>query len=300
MLHIIENDFWKIGVLPATGASVAFGRIKRGGNWLDFMRPTPESSYPNARATASYVLAPWSNRIRDGRFRFRGHEYRLRVNYPDGTAIHGTANEFPWTVETAEPSCLVATFKSMDFAGVNFPWQFSVRVAFELDGRRFSLKTWLRNEDTTAIPAGFGHHPYFLRGLGEQPDSVQLEIPCAEYFVLENCLPSAGPVPIPANLDFLKLRPIGGEFIDNALAGRTPGKPIRFVYPEAAITLHTDDIFQNVILYAPVEKPYFAVEPVTNANDGFNLYDRGIPGSGVFVLEPGEEKQGAYVFQIEE
>ena len=26
------------------------------------------------------------------------------------------------------------------------------------------------------------------------------------------------------------------------------------------------------------------VEPVTNANDGFNLYDKGIPGSGVFVL----------------
>jgi len=47
-------------------------------------------------------------------------------------------------------------------------------------------------------------------------------------------------------------------------------------------------------------KPYFAIEPVTNANDGFNLYDKGIPGSGVFVLEPGEEKQGAYVFQIEE
>ncbi len=299
MLQVIENEFWQIGVLPNTGASIAFGRIKRNNHWLGFMRPTPESSYRNAHLTASYVLAPWSNRIRDGCFRFRGNEYRLRTNYEDSTAIHGTANEFPWAVETADRACLVTSFRSDDFYGVNFPWRFSVRVEFRLDGPQFSLNTWLKNEDRTAMPAGFGHHPYFLRALGGQGDGVQLEIPCAQYFVLENCLPSGGPVPIPSTIDFQKLRPLGTEFIDNALAGRTPGKPIRFVYPEAAITLHADDIFENMILYAPTEKPYFAVEAVTNANDGFNLYDKGIPGSGVIVLEPGEEAQGAYVFKIE-
>ncbi len=299
MLQVIENEFWQIGVLPDTGASIAFGRIKRNSRWLDFMRPTPESSYRNAYATASYVLAPWSNRIREGRFLFRGNEYRLRVNYEDGTAIHGTANEFPWTVETADRSCLVTGFRSDDFYGVNFPWRFSVRMEFRLDGQQFSLTTSLKNEDRTAMPGGFGHHPYFLRKLGGQGDDVQLEIPCSQYFVLENCLPSAGPVPIPSKLDFQKLRPLGSEFVDDALAGRTPGKPFRFVYPEAAITMHADDVFQNVILHAPPDKPYYALEPLTNANDGFNLYDKDIPGSGVFVLEPGQEQQGACSLRIE-
>jgi aldose 1-epimerase len=63
--------------------------------------------------------------------------------------------------------------------------------------------------------------------------------------------------------------------------------------------MHCDEIFQNIVFYLPQGQPFFAVEPVTNANDGFNLYDKGIPGSGVFVLEPGQEQQGTITFQLE-
>jgi len=35
--------------------------------------------------------------------------------------------------------------------------------------------------------------------------------------------------------------------------------------------------------------PFFALEPVTNANDGFNLYANGDVNCGVVILEPGEE-----------
>ena len=70
-LHVIENESWQVGILPDAGASVAFGRVKRDGRWLDFMRPTPETSYRDPSACASYVLIPWSNRIRDGHFRFQ-------------------------------------------------------------------------------------------------------------------------------------------------------------------------------------------------------------------------------------
>ena len=58
-------------------------------------------------------------------------------------------------------------------------------------------------------------------------------------------------------------------------------------------------MFEQVVLYAPEGKPFFAVEAQSNANDGFNLYDRGIAGSGVFVLEPGETKSGVIGFQVE-
>jgi aldose 1-epimerase len=36
------------------------------------------------------------------------------------------------------------------------------------------------------------------------------------------------------------------------------------------------------------------VEPVTNANDGFNLFENGIEGSGVFALAPGEQRGGVF------
>ncbi len=41
------------------------------------------------------------------------------------------------------------------------------------------------------------------------------------------------------------------------------------------------------MLFAPVGEPYFAVEPVTNATNAFNLHAAGVAGSGTLVLAPG-------------
>lgn len=57
-------------------------------------------------------------------------------------------------------------------------------------------------------------------------------------------------------------------------------------------------MFQHVLLFAPAGKPFFAVEPQSNANDGFNLHDQGIE-NGVFILQPGESKTGTIVLRIE-
>ena len=63
-LHVIENDVWQVGLLPATGMSTAFGRMKRAGGVVDFLRPTPEGAYGRASDCASYLLIPWSNRVK--------------------------------------------------------------------------------------------------------------------------------------------------------------------------------------------------------------------------------------------
>ena len=83
-LHTLENDHWQVGILPETGASVAFGRVKKDGAWVDVMRPTDPVDYDNSSNCASFVLFPWSNRIRDGLLRFRGKDYPLEVNSGDG------------------------------------------------------------------------------------------------------------------------------------------------------------------------------------------------------------------------
>ena len=52
----------------------------------------------------------------------------------------------------------------------------------------------------------------------------------------------------------------------------------------------SEPVFGKLQIYDAWNYPYVCVEPVTNANDGFNLYDQGIEGSGVFELSPGESK----------
>jgi aldose 1-epimerase len=298
-LHVIENELWQVGLLPATGMSTAFGRIRYRGQFVDFMRPTAQAEFDNASHCASYILVPWSNRVAGGEFRFRDKNYRLKINSDDGTAMHGVVKNYSWNVDAAERTRLAASFDSRQHADVNYPFAFTARAELSVEGPRFTTRIWLKNESQDPMPAGLGHHPYFQRTLASANDEVRLEIPCESYFPAEKCIPTGPAIPVDARVDFRDSRSIGDLFIDDCLTGRKGASPVVFSYPESNVTvwLDADDIFEQVVFYAPIAKSFFAVEPVSNANDGFNLLDKGVPGSGVFVLEPGQERSAAFTLE---
>jgi aldose 1-epimerase len=294
-LITLHNAHWQVGLLPDTGAAVAFARIFQHGQWLDLMRPTPEADYRNVSACASFPLLPWSNRIRDARFTFRSGHYHLDPTNPQGTAMHGVGRYHGWRIESHTATEVSLTLRSADLMpGANFPWPFSARLIYRLDGRHFRLEITLTNASDAVFPAGFGHHPYFQRTLLDAQDGVSLELPYTHHFALVDAIPQRAPEPIPAAFDYRALRPLPDVQIDANLTGRIASKPVWMVYSRSGVRVafHSDDIFTNLIFFSPQGKPFFAVEPVTNANDGFNLYEAGIPGTGVFVLEPGDTRHG--------
>jgi aldose 1-epimerase len=267
---------------------------------LDFMRPTAEADYGNVSLTASFPLVPWSNRLRDARFSFLGTQYQLRPNSPDGPAIHGVGRYNPWNVVSTNETEIVLTLDSRLLDKANFPFAFSSRIVYKLDNRRFLLDTMVSNNSDSAFPAGFGHHPYFQRTLLDSSDGASLQLPYTHYFELENSLAVRAPIVIPDRLDFRELRPLGDKVYDDILTGHLPGKPTRFVYPVSGteIDFSADEQFVCAILYAPKDKTFFAVEPVSNTNDGFNLFEQGVPGTGVFILQPSESRQGQMWFDL--
>jgi aldose 1-epimerase len=297
--QLLENDHWQIGILSQTGGSIAYARLKHQGHWADFMRPTSESSYGSAPDCASFILIPWASRIAGSEFTFRGIPYKLRSNSKEGWAIHGIGRDYPWHVQAADREHTALRFNSADYTDANFPFRFSARLEYALQDNCFIITTSLKNEDTRAMPGGFGHHPYFQRSLTDQPDDVQLEIPCTQFMDLSTGVPIKAPELLPQRLDFTQLRALGTANIDDCLTGRIDSRPIRIVYPQAGreIVFHADDLFKIIVFYAPPGEEYFAVEPLTLATDAFNLYEKNIPGSGVFVLEPGEEKSGTMYFE---
>lgn len=294
-LQTLQNDYWQVGIMPETGSAITFGRVWHNAGWLDLLRPTAESDYGNASNCSSFIMLPWANRLRDARFRYEGMEYQLEPSSADGTAIHGTVRRLPWRVASAEPTRVVNTFHSIDHEGINFPFEFSAQAEFRLDGADFVLALTLKNEDTQPFPAGFGHHPYFVRDR-----AVQVEIPCDSRFELDNMLASAPPVPVTPASDFRALRELGDAAHEELFSGRLGSLAARMVYPQASLAMYADDLFQQVLLFAPEGKPFFAIEPQTNANDGFNLYDKDIVGSGVFELSPGESKTGTVILRMEQ
>jgi len=300
-VHVLENAHWRVGILPETGASIAFGQVRHDGGWADFLRPSPQAEGTDVNATASYPLVPWSNRIRDGVLVWAGRSYRLRVNFEDGTAIHGTARDYAWDVVSSDAAHVSCTFDSSDVYGVNWPWSFTSRLDYRLDGADLIVETSVTNTSSEAFPAGFAHHPYFQRTLAGTDDDVQVRIPCEQQFPLEACMVSGPAEPIEDWLDFRELRDVGERFIDNCLTGRIGAEPIEFVYAKSGrrFELHADELYRHVVFYLPqAGKPFLAMEPVTNANDAFTMRANGIPGDGLFVLEPGETRAASFTLRI--
>jgi aldose 1-epimerase len=299
-LHTLTNDFWQVGILPETGASVAFGRIRLEEDFVDVMRPTAVDDYGNASLCASFIMLPWANRLRNARFRFQDHEYQLEPSSADGTAIHGVVRRLPWQVTKTYEPYIALSFDSEQHQKINYPFAFSAKAEYWLDGRDFVLNMTVKNESQHRIPIGFGHHPYFLTEPGGSENRVMLEIPFDQEYVLVNALPSAPPQLLSSENDYRRLRALGADAHDTLFGARQSNKHMRMVYPkwDVELTFFCDPVFEHALLFSPPDKPFFALEPQTNANDGFNLIDRGIASAGVIILSPGESAEGDCVLRL--
>lgn len=292
----LENASWKVGILPETGASVAFGQVWNGSAWIDVMRPTDPADYGSASKCASFIMLPWCNRIRSGVLRAAGKQYQLRTSSDDNTARHGDVRNRLFKVVKESTHAVTCAFDSRDFPDINWPFAFTAQVRYLLDGPRFIWDLQLRNADKRPFPAGFGHHPYFVKT--STPPTLQ--IPCTQQFDLLNSLAHSAPHSVDPALNFVRPRPMGDRVYDDVLTGRIPGGQTRISWDEldVILTLDADPVFAHWLLYAPEDQPFIALEPMTNVNDGFNLVDAGVEGSGVFILAPGEMRSGVFSMTV--
>jgi len=293
----LENNFWRVGVLPETGAAMSYGLIQRNNRWLDIFRPTAEVDYGNVSLCANFPLIPWFGHIKDARFTFEGKSYTLRSNHPSGNAVHGVCRNLPWKVEKATGGMVHLRFHSRDFGEVNFPFHFSAEQTFQLHDNTLEMILTLWNEDDQAMPGGFGHHPYFQKAL-DSGTEVRVEIPAESWVEAENVIPVKASAPVPPPVDFRRPRPLEVPQEVTFLTGRHPEKPIRLIYPEAELQMWADSTFEYVVVYVPQGKSFYAVEPVSLVSEGFNHFAQGKPGTGVFVLQPGESRTASMRIQL--
>jgi aldose 1-epimerase len=291
--HVIANDHWQAGILPETGASIAFGRVRQGGDWLDVLRPTPEADYANASRCASFIMLPWCNRIKEGKLAVGSRVYQLETTPDDGTARHGDARRRAWRVVEAEETHIRMALRSIDYTGVNFPFKFSATAEYALDGRDFIWWLALTNDDHESMPCGFGHHPYFVRA-----SKTELLIPCEQEYALVNHMAVAPPVAVTPRLDFRAWRALDDATYNDVLTGSSGGA-VELRLDGLALALHADPIFKHWLLFAPAAEPFVAVEPMTHVSDGFNLWHQGIDAAGVIVLAPGETASGEVIVRLE-
>ena len=282
----LHNDQLRLAVDPQAGAGILAFHGCIGDRWLPLM---PDTREPGCDlAAASFLMIPYSNRIADGTFTFEGQHYQL-----DNTAahaIHGDARKRPWRIVEQSPTHLRCVFTSASHDSVNWPWPFEAQAVYELRDDALHMEVTLTNRGDTAMPGGFGWHPYFSRYLTREGELVMLEFPLEGAYPDANDtrIPSGPLAPLKPHQDFAREReftPV--NFLDTCCYGFSGG---HIAWPDSGVRLRFEPAAncRHLVLYNPEGKPYFAVEPVLNANDGVNLLGRGEPTAGTTVLQPGE------------
>jgi len=295
---ILENENWQVEISPEHGASIVNGRARLGGQWLSVMRPSPPDvlSQGNVSKMASFLLVPYSNRLPDARFTFRGKTYQLKPNTPEGNAQHGDVRRRPWTVLNSSGTQLQCTLNTRDFNDFNYPFPFTCIVRYALNGTNFETLFALTNTGEETMPVGFGFHPYFSRTLTSPDEPVELLARLTHVY--EELVPTKPPVPTPPELSFSHMRPLADTVLNHCFTGWDGTAVIRWPQSGVRLSLEGTEPLRHVILFSPAGETFFAVEPVSNATNGFNLYSAGYDGSGTIVLEPGARTEGRFTLTI--
>jgi aldose 1-epimerase len=293
----LDNGTLRAVINSEMGAGMLAFSAKRDDSWLPLM--------PDARLTTvdldvvNFLMIPYSNRIENGHFTFAGQAYQLENG--ENHAIHGDTRKRVWQVAEQSQEQLVCTFDSQRHADINWPWPFETRAEYTLSGSELTMRLALWNRGATAMPAGFGWHPYFSRSLLHPGEPIRLQFAVEGVYpdANSNRIPSGPPQPPRPVQDFSAERALDpNHFLDICCHGY--GGNGHIAWPESGVQLEFDcsDACSHLVLYNP-DKPYFAVEPVTNANNGVNLLAQGDPTSGVTVLEPGESLEATFTLRVE-
>ena len=295
-MHLIESDYWRLWSEPESGVQWMAGQVKRRGQWHDVLPDcrvagqsgTPAVGHSSAKplAAANFHMIPYSNRIRDGRFDFNGQTIQLEE--AEAHAIHGALRKLPWRVIQSEPQSLLCEFDSRSHIGINWPWPLLATIKQEVNNDRLVSRISITNLGTTDMPAGTGWHPYFVRNIGTA--EPQLTLPVSRVFPDANgdCLPDGEAVELPVEIDFRKPRFLDPQQrIDCCLAGLAGDCRIHWKDAGIELIMSASEACRFLVLYNP-DMPFFAIEPVTNANDAFNLASRGID-AGRTIIAPDEE-----------
>jgi galactose mutarotase-like enzyme len=89
-----------------------------------------------------------------------GGAYRLGLKtYPLGR--HGFARGKLFSIESTSSSAAVFRLAADEASLQVYPFQFALRVRYQLKGATLSVTTSIRNQDDADMPASFGYHPGF-------------------------------------------------------------------------------------------------------------------------------------------
>jgi aldose 1-epimerase len=296
-------------VLALRGATLLSWQVRRGAagrpaELTDGYRDEAELlSQDGVRAG---LLAPFPNRVADGRYRWRGQDHDLLPGrHGDRTIYHGFAREAPFELVSATATAdsahvLLRTGRITPDRYPGYPFALDLEVEYTVSGSELAVGIRATNVGETSAPYAAGWHPYF--SLSRPVDDLVLQIPAHTLIRTDaSLIPLRGedallPLDRCPDMDFRTPRRLGGAVIDACFAGLSPGPGGR------AETVLSDPatgdelrvwqyggymhVFTGDTL-ARDRRASIALEPVETMTDAFNRPEH----AAALSLEPGRRRE---------
>ncbi|HET6215071.1 MAG TPA: aldose 1-epimerase family protein [Micromonosporaceae bacterium] len=249
--------------------------------------------------SAGQVLAPWPNRVRDGRYTFHGATYQLPLTEPARhNAIHGLVSWLRWSL--VERSESTVTVECLPPPQPGYPWPLRLRTVWSVGPDGLAARHEASNLGSSTAPFGLGVHPY-LRLPGTVPDELLLRVPARNRLLLDARLLPIGAARVAGgDFDYTVLRPIGRTALDMGFGDVERDEAARStvrlstVDALATVDVWADEAFRwwqvytgDALLGARMRRSV-AVEPMTCPPDAFRS------GRDVVALRPGDTWYGSW------
>ena len=288
------------GDLKATITAVAAGIRTLSINGIDLVPAYGEDQAPPMGA--GIVLAPWPNRIRDGRWTHDGVTRQLAITEPArDNAIHGLPRYTEYTAIDRERDSV--TLRAVIYPQLGYPFLLGTAVHYELVSDGLQVTHFVENLGVEAAPVAIGSHPYLKIG-GVPTADLSLRLDAASHIEVDDRLLPTGEVPVDGTeWDFREGRRVGDVDLDDAfgeLASEDGQVLHTLTAPDGrSVSIWADDEFDYVQVFTTREFPgedgdvAIAVEPMTAPAEAFNS------GRGLRWLGPGEDWQLSWGIRFE-
>ncbi len=238
------------------------------------------------------VLAPWPNRVADGRYSWGGADRQLPLTeVAKHNAIHGLVRWVGWREVTRTEESVTLTTTVWPTPG--YPFRLAVTATYRLDDDGLSAVVSAVNEGTEPAPYAVGHHPYLAAG-GGALDGATLTLPARTRLLVDQRGNPAGREDVTGTpYDFRVPRRIGDLVLDTAYTDLAPDADgwsrVRLDAPDGTgAELRADgatrwlQVFSGDTLSEDRRRTALAVEPMSGPPGAF------VSGEDLVTLPPGE------------
>lgn len=256
-------------------------------NGVQLSEPATEEAV--APGGSGLALAPWPNRVEDGKWLLDGVLQQLDITeVARGHAIHGLLRNTEYSVAEQTGNSVLLTARIYPQHG--YPFQLLHRVQYSLtEAGSLEVRQRLTNESAAVAPVALGAHPY-LR-LGDLPaEELTLTVPARRYLLADAGLIPRGRSEVGPEADLRAGRLLAELDLDCAyteLAFDSEGwfRSTLSAADGRRVSLRQNKTCQFVHIFVtagyPGRNKAVAIEPMSAPANAFNS------GDGLRWLEPG-------------